>query len=181
MCGTKLRHIRKTLVKLVSRTRCHSSRENSINCFRRFIPALLIKMWTPSKALRTSRSSWQTFSTYETSAGKDSALPPTASTSSFTAFSCSRSRETSARFAPAEPSARAMALPRPLLAPVMTATLPCRSYSFIDSFLGEILPSIKFRRQRVREASLGGTLWPGTEVGERMEKGVAGVQELQNG
>ena len=62
---------------------------------------------------------------------KDLRLPPRFSTACFTSFNCSVRRETSAMLAPAAPSAKAIALPIPLLAPVMTATLPLRLYSLI--------------------------------------------------
>ena len=130
MWGTKLRHIRKTLVKLVSRTRRHSSREFD-QLFPEIHPGIVDQDVDAIESFEDIVFELANLLLVRDVRLKGFCRSAAASTSSFTAFSCSRSRETSARFAPADPSARAMALPRPLLAPVMTATLPWRSYSFI--------------------------------------------------
>jgi hypothetical protein len=75
-------------------------------------------------------------------------------------------REASAMLAPAAPSAKAIALPSPLLPPVMTATLPFRLYSLIPTFQRRIqegcrLPCARQKRRKLEmefAADLGRSL-----------------------
>src|SRR5262249_916637 len=69
-----------------------------------------------------------TCSSLVTSATNTLAWPPRACDSSATAFNCFSLRDTNASVAPLSARAKAIALPRPLLAPVMTATLPFRLF-----------------------------------------------------
>src|SRR5437870_6462772 len=131
MCGTDARQSRNTVVRLVSMTLFHSSRVNSVMVLRTLMPALLMRICTPPYAAVTSRSTRATWSSQVTSATNTLASPPAACASFATAFNCSWLRETRANLAPAPASASAMALPRPLLAPVIRATLPWSFFSIV--------------------------------------------------
>src|SRR6267143_3822094 len=146
MCGTNARHIRKTLVRLVSCTCRHSVRVKSAMGLRMFMPALLMRICTFPNRRVAAASTRRTCSSSVMSAGQIAASPPSERTSLAVFWSCDPSRETNKSRAPSAPNARAIALPNPLLAPVMIVTLPVRFSWFISrrvlKFLQSLAPAV---------------------------------------
>ena len=125
MCGMNERHIRNAAVTLVSITRRHSSSVNSVTGLRTLMPALLIRIFTLPNAATQLAASTRADLIFAGDVGwKAAASPPSAAISPATASSSAASRETRATRAPSAASASAMALPSPLLAPVITAMRP---------------------------------------------------------
>ena len=167
MWGTKERHMRKTLVKLVLSTSCHSSRVNSTRGLRRFIPALLIRIWPICRTCRPHRARAQVPGSHRRRlpgrpAPRCRHPPPACATAS----NCSRWRETSAKRAPALPSDMAMALPSPLPAPVITANSPMSNFlSLMIDAKGSAPPTSKHLRITEFEVT---TLWKRSPQREKM-------------
>ena len=122
MPGTKVRDIENGPVRLTSRISCHSSRDISSIGLRLLMPALLIRMSQTPKASLTIWSTSAAAVSSVTSAMMYSAVPPRARIPWTTSESNSSFRATKATFAPAPARASAISRPRPLLAPVTTAT-----------------------------------------------------------
>jgi hypothetical protein len=124
MWGTKARQTKKGAVRFVSITLLHSPGVNSVRGFRMLIPALLMRMFTSPKRSITDFLSTSTSSSFDTSAVKAPDVAPKVFASFETSSRPLTCLDTRARFAPASPKARAIDLPKPLLAPVTRATLP---------------------------------------------------------
>src|SRR2546425_1248404 len=127
IAGYAAREHRKAEVRLVSRTRRHSSRVRSWTGFRMLVPALLTRM-----SRRPSRSMVafviaSTDASLVTSTSMAIAVPPCRSISVAAARDFSRFRAATTIWAPAAASPCAIPRPMPPFPPVTTATLPFRS------------------------------------------------------
>src|SRR5215471_18395593 len=125
--GWQVRLVRKALVRLVSRTWCHSLRARLSTGLRMFMPALLTSTSRRPKRSRvvlTSASTEASSSTL-TSTASACAPRPRSSATAFALFSRLRAATTTA--APASARPRPMPSPMPPLPPVTTATRPFRS------------------------------------------------------
>src|SRR2546429_370547 len=96
MCGMKDRHMRNTLVTLVSMTWRHSSRAKSVTDLRRLMPALLTRICNLPNFSATAFSSRRTCGSSVTSAWKTSASVPSLRTAAAVSFNWSRVREANA-------------------------------------------------------------------------------------
>src|SRR5262244_1895988 len=125
--GWQARLARKALVRLVSRTWCHSLRARLSTGLRMFMPALLTSTSRRPNRSRVAFTSASTEASSSTFTSMASACAPRAR-SSATAFALfSRLRAATTTAAPASPRPRPMPSPMPPLPPVTTATRPFRS------------------------------------------------------